>query len=213
MTNHEGETGLELVVDNRKLIITFLLLIAICGTFWVWGFREGKRQGREEGAQTAAEYSAKKESVSTETKSAEPARVDQGVVAAKQEPADQQLDWYKNVSRKDGEPESIPTKDSSETKATAAAAASSVVPADTSKEEDKEPLTYSAQVGAFVQKQELENRAKVLREKGFECWIDPPQDPKGFYLLKVGKFHSRAEAVAMRLKLKESGFPSIIKTN
>jgi cell division protein FtsN len=212
MTNSDSESGLELVVDNRKLIIAFALLIVICGGFFVVGFMEGKRQGYQEGAQTAAESLPKKDAVIAETKSSEPAGTDQAAVPPKTEPPDQQLDWYKNVSRKDGEPESIPPTISSDPKTKTI-----VVPPqatdDAKAEVKKEPVTYSVQVGAFEKKQELENSAKLLREKGFDCRTEAPQGPGEFYLLKVGRFRSRAEAFAMQMKLKKNGFPSFIKTN
>jgi cell division protein FtsN len=133
--------------------------------------------------------------------------------SAKQQPADQRLDWYKNVSRREGEAETIPSTVSSDPKPKATVVPPAAVSPDESKPEVKEQVTYSVQVGAFLQKQELETRAKMLREKGFECRTEPPQVPGKFYLLKVGSFQSRAEAVAMQLRLKKSGFPSFVKTN
>jgi cell division septation protein DedD len=40
-----------------------------------------------------------------------------------------------------------------------------------------------------------------------------PNAPEELYLLKVGKFSSRADATATQLKLKKSGFNSFIKIN
>jgi cell division protein FtsN len=77
----------------------------------------------------------------------------------------------------------------------------------------KAPSNYSVQVGAFRQKQQVDNKADLLRSKGFDCRIEDPVSAEGLYLLKVGKFKSRAEAVAMQLRLKKSGFSSFIKTN
>jgi hypothetical protein len=54
MTDREPEAGHELVLDNRKLIIAFAVLIAICGAFFVLGFMEGRRQGFQDGMQTEA---------------------------------------------------------------------------------------------------------------------------------------------------------------
>jgi cell division septation protein DedD len=214
MTNHETESGLELIVDNRKLIIAFALLIVICGGFFVVGFMEGKRQGFQEGAQTAAESPPKKDAVSTEIQTGEPARADQAAVSIRQDSGDQQLDWYKNVNRQAGEPESISSTVASNAKPKATVLPPAAISTDESEPDAKTgPVTYSVQVGAFLQKQEVETRANVLREKGFDCRIEPPQDSGEFYLLKVGKFRSRAEAVAIQLQLKKSGFPSFIKTN
>ena len=74
-------------------------------------------------------------------------------------------------------------------------------------------MTYSIQVGAFKQKHQLDVRAQMLRQKGFDVWTEAPKDPGDLYLLKVGKFRSRAEAIATQLRLKKNGFSSFIKTN
>jgi cell division protein FtsN len=76
-----------------------------------------------------------------------------------------------------------------------------------------EPVAYSVQVGAFRQREELETRAQMLREKGFDCRIEAPAEPGQYFLLKVGSFRTRAEAAAMQLRLKKEGFSSFIKTN
>ena len=61
------------------------------------------------------------------------------------------------------------------------------------------------QVGAFRQRQQAEVKAKLLRSKGFDCRIEVPQSSEALYLLKVGQFKSRAEAVAVQLRLKKNG--------
>ena len=38
------DPGFEFVLDNRKLIVIFALLLAVCAGFFVFGFVEGKRQ-------------------------------------------------------------------------------------------------------------------------------------------------------------------------
>ena len=67
------------------------------------------------------------------------------------------------------------------------------------------PVTYSVQVGAFRVRREAETKGKMLKAKGFECRIDLPETPDDLYLVKVGRFSSRAEAKAMQLRLKKSG--------
>lgn len=197
MTNRDAETGRELVLDNRKLIILFTLGIALCGCFFVLGFVEGKRQGFQEGTQNVSESSP------GESRPAEPE-------SSKSD--EQPLDWYKNVNRSEDvaapalEPE--PVQSLPEPKA----AAAEVKPA-AREEPIAKPATYSVQVGAFRQKKELDAKTKLLEEKGFQCRTEPPQGPDQLHLLKVGIFKTRAEAVAMQLRLKKSGFPSFVKTN
>ena len=201
MTDQDSESGLELVLDNKKLILAFAVVVAICGCFFVVGFMEGKRQGLQEASQTAAEVPSKSGLEVAQGATGKPAAGD--AAAKPPEAGDQGLNWYKNVNSREGEPESISespktTVTPPETKAEPAAKAEAVM--------------YTVQVGAFRQEQELEARARLLREKGFGCRTEPPQDPGGFYLLKVGKFQTRAEAAAMQLRLKKGGFSSFIKT-
>jgi cell division protein FtsN len=216
MTDRTAESGYELVLDNRKLILVFAVLIVICGCFFVVGFIEGKRQGYQEGTQIAAESSAKANPYGSQAK---PAVVDTGTTSSKDSSGDQQLDWYKNVSRRENEPTGIvpPTT-------TSAPAKKMVEPAPQKQTAGKprqqantaraEPVTYSVQIGAFRQRKEPEMRAQMLRSKGYDCRIESTDIPEPLYLLKVGKFSSRADAVAMQLRLKKAGFTSaFIKIN
>lgn len=196
MMSNDAESKRELVLDNRKLILVFAVFIAICGCFFVVGFVEGKRQGFQEKALAASEST---------TVPAKPVEEPSPDV----EPPP--LDWYKSVRGNENtmpapvlEPE--PVAPVSETKPPAEVKKKSAAPAAGS-------VTYSVQVGAFRQLREVENKAKLLRSKGFECRTEEPQSPNDLYLLKVGMFKTRAEAVAMQLRLKKSGFPSFIKTN
>jgi cell division protein FtsN len=58
----------------------------------------------------------------------------------------------------------------------------------------------------------VEVKAQLLRSKGFDCRIEVPQSSEDLYLLKVGQFKSRAEAVEVQLRLKKNGIGSFIKT-
>ena len=226
MVDRNAESGHELVLDNWKLIIAFAVLIAICGTFFVFGFIAGKRQGYQEGAQTAAE--SIHPAAPPDAQAPKPPDADAAAKLVKEEGESQQLNWYKNVNRREGEPEVLPETTTDKTAAEArdttpaAGAAKEVVkeaikkPSDTTAVKPKVqtgPVTYSVQVGAFRARLEAENKAKTLRTQGYESRIEAPQSPDGLYLLKIGKFSSRAEAVAMQLRLKKSGFYSFVKTN
>jgi cell division protein FtsN len=216
MMNDDSESGLEMVLDNRKLIIGFVLLITVVGCSFVIGFIEGKRQGLQEADQAAAEATLK----AAVGESQAPARSSADAEASK--PAtykaeEQHLDWYKSVNRKEGEPEKTLQAPTPSPEAAKPKPLPSSAPAEKPKPEiapaHSGPVTYSVQVGAFRQKRELDARAQMLRSKGFEYRIESPKGPEDLYLLKVGPFHSRAEAVAMQLRLKQSGIPCFIKTN
>ena len=88
-------------------------------------------------------------------------------------------------------------------------------PADKSKSQvlPATPITYSVQVGAFRQKHEAEIKAQSLKSKGFDYRIESPHPPEQLYLLKVGNFGSRAQAIALQLRLKNSGFACFVKAN
>jgi cell division protein FtsN len=202
MADRGMESWLELVLDYRKLIISFLVLMLILGSFFVLGFIEGKRQGYREGTQSAAalapnsnpEGAPLSETYVNEVKSNPPGKNE---TSASSE--EQPLDWYKNVNRpEEGAIETPPPKKTE--------GSSTKTPLET-------PTGYSVQVGAFRQKHEAEIKAQLLKSKGFDYRIEPPQPPEQFYLLKVGKFDSRADANAMQLRLKNSGFKCFIKTN
>jgi cell division protein FtsN len=231
---NEAESGFELVLDNKKLIVAFAVLIAFFGCFFVLGFIEGKRQGTQESAQTAAESQAKSH---PETKPAQAVAPAQDETAKPKDSSDQTLDWYKNVNSRESEPAKIPpaaapaqpspsvpvpaSKPASAEHTTAiperaAATRATPVPPPSQPPKTKanaEPVTYCVQVGAFSQKKALDATALSLREKGFDCRIESPQTDGQLYRILVGKFHTRAEAAAMKLRLQKSGFSSFIKTN
>jgi cell division protein FtsN len=204
MEDRTVESGLELVLDNKKLIIAFVVLISVCGFFFVLGFDMGKRQGVRQGTQSTAVPvpSANPEEMPiAESPAAVPEiSAPEKVVS----PEEQQPGWYKNVSRDKAEAkiESPPIKKAVEP---AENAKSKVLPATA--------MTFSVQVGAFSQRREAETKGKSLKSKGFEYRIESPHPPEQLYLLKVGKFDSRVNAVAMELRLKKSGFTCFVKPN
>jgi len=222
--NHDAESGLELVLDNRKLIVTFAVLIAICGLFFVVGYTLGKRQaGIQSETQSAAGTEREAHVDGPPPDSTGPARANEEpeTKPSRQDTGDKPVDWYKNANRHEGEPETITAKPAPEPEIktppasrTSAAVPPAAVPIEKPKPQaSAEPATYSVQVGAFKQKHELEVRAQQLHQKGFEYRTEASQGEGGYYLLKVGKFRSRAEAVAMQLRLKKNGFACFVKTN
>ncbi len=214
MADYSSDSGYELVLDNRRLIVAFVVLILFCGAFFVLGFMEGKRQGYQSGAQAAVETAAPAPAYDSKETETPLDAADAAAPGVKEDTEKQQLNWYKNVSGQDREheitappaapavrPEPKPVPKQAEPKAAAASSRPAV------------PSAYTVQVGAFRQRQQAEVKAKELRAKGFECRIEPPQSSDGLYLLKVGRFKSRSEAAATQLRLKKSGFSSFIKSN
>jgi cell division protein FtsN len=216
MSEHEASPGIEVELDSRKIILAFVVLIAICGCFFVLGFMEGKRQGYQAGMQTAAEIGT------TESPAAMQAQLSETETAQDSEPPksdteDQPLNWYKNVNRREGEPEIAPraaAESSKEATAKAEPAAKSTgKPKTEASILGAASVSYTVQVGAFVKKEEAEIKGGELRAKGYDYRIEPPNPPDRFYYVKVGNFDTRAEAVAMELRLKKSGFSCFIKSN
>ena len=242
MVDKPADSGYELVLDNLKLVIVFLVLVVTWMCFFVVGFMEGKRQGYQAGAQTAADTATKpgteEPSTPADVKSA---GADSEAKAAKEGSEEKPLNWYKDVSGRGEKPEiAAPKAEPGAAPKTAApkaavetaskAAASKPVAAPAPKAAAPKPAvepaakapasaspsasaTYSVQVGAFRQRQQAEVKSQLLQSKGFESRIEPPNSPEGLYLLKVGRFKSRTEAVALQLRLKKSGFTSFINSN
>ncbi len=214
MTDQSSETGLEVVLDNRKLILAFVLLVAICGCFFVIGFVEGKRQGYQEGSQAAAESSTASRAETLPPPSAAPSAPVAVATPPKEEEGETRLDWYDSVNRPDRDAEAA-RKILPPSSPPPAAAVKSESPAPAAPKTETAraagPSGYTVQVGAFRQKSEAETKARQLKAKGFESRIEPPESPEDLYLIQVGRFKSRADAVAMQLRLKKSGFASFVK--
>ncbi len=198
MVHHAADAGAQFVLDNRKLIVGFALLIVLCGTFFVIGFMEGKRQGIQR-AKEQIQTTPANETAIADLNAAVP---DKTVKAESKPLADksvrEQLDWYKSVNRRE------------ETKANGA-------PAPHKKPVERQAApqrtTYTVQVGAFKLRREAETKAAALKAAGYDYLIEPGGKDEPLFLLKVGKFESRTEAVAMQLKLKKDGFSTFIKAN
>ena len=214
MMDNSSDSGYELVLDNRRLIVAFIVLILFCGCFFVIGFVEGKRQGYQAGSQSAAESAAKPVADAIKEPERPAVVADSGTPAVKENAEKQRLNWYKNVSGQEqkneitpppAEPAPAPKKETPAPKKETVKPAAVSAPA--------APASYTVQVGAFRQRQQVEVKAKLLRSKGFDCRIEVPQSSEDLYLLKVGQFKSRAEAVAVQLRLKKNGIGSFIKTN
>ncbi len=210
-----ADSGREFVFDSRKLIVAFGLLIAICGCFYVIGFVEGKRQGMQAGVEQAALTAP----VGRQEKTSQPVgktATDSARKTPGDRPVPEQLEWYKSVG-KSGE------TGVEHTPATAHEESSGSEKSPKAKESVKSATQlaagktlaagYSVQVGAFRLLKEAESKAEMLKAKGYAFTIDPPTGPNQLYLLKVGKFESRADAAAMQLRLKKDGFATFIKAN
>lgn len=217
MDSRARESGLELVLDNRRLIVAFALLITICGCFFVLGFVEGKRQGVNDAARNTPTSSA------GEQRDAKAARLEPDKKQVGERSVKEQLDWYKSVNdrgeanaKKSDKPAGAPPKggESSKPAAEKAAADVSAPAASAINQPPSAKTTYSAQVGAFRQRKEAEAKARMLKAKGYtQFFIESPTSAHQLFLLKVGKFESRAEAVSMQLRLRKDGLTSFIKAN
>lgn len=214
MDNRATDSGSEFVLDNRKLIIVFLLLLIICGTFFVIGFMEGKRQGlqaridstplpppSESIAETAAMQSSSQPVAEEE---AEPAEA----VAGRE-----QLDWYKNVSQT-SRPEARLSQPDEPAEAASPTSKRQVEGGSPERgnSETSSTAIYRVQVGAFKEERQAEVLSDALKAKGYSCEIEPPIPENELYRVKVGSFSSRAEAVATQLRLKKDGYSSFITT-
>ena len=202
---HSDDPGLQFVLDNRRLIVGFALLVVLCGGFFILGFVEGKRQanadhvaGPPEGGATAsiagqpsasgeAATPSSNRSDAAEPPGAEPTKAAPAQTAAQAGP---RTDARASESREPaGRPAVVPRKPPTSSK-----------------------VEYTIQVGAFRQRKEVDIKAAMLKAKGYDCAIEAPQAPDQLFLLQVGRFETRAEAVRMQLKLRNDGFASFIKS-
>jgi cell division protein FtsN len=216
MMENEKDSGHELVLDNRKLIIAFTILIAICGSFFVIGFLEGKRQGYQEGFHAAVETGPTVTSPGFQAQMPEGERTEpESPGALTSDMTETRLDWYRSVNRRDDEPETpqvLPAA-AAETAKKPAPQIQKEQPRVSTTDADVSSGSYSVQVGAFRARREAEVAARELQSRGFDSRIELPESPDGLHLVKVGSFGSRAEAVVMQRRLNESGFSTFIKTN
>jgi cell division protein FtsN len=224
METRGTESGSELVLDNRKLIIGFLMLIAVCGVFFVIGFMEGKRQavGMVVQNNKLPASNSVASAVIPDSRESVPSQPPE----KKSETSFRnQLDWYNQVQSDQPQPR-VETANSSELKSASAEAGkksaseasktivpspvkapkAGIAPAKTAK------IQYTLQAGAFLQRREAESNAEKMKAKGIASQIEEPKGSDSFYRVRVGAFDTRAEAVAMQRKLAKAGFNCIIKT-
>ncbi len=222
MDYQAGETSSQLVLDNRKLIVGFALLILICGSFFVIGFMEGKRQGIQHAGRQQPDPDAISPTNSADLPTAKATETQSD--AKPDNAVKDQVDWYKDVNRKGEAPVRRLEPPPATHKGTEPAAGSTVDAAATARPgkavserppatTDSGKVTYSVQVGAFRYRQEAETKAAVLKAKRYKYVIEPSGGPENLFLLKVGKYESRADAVAMQLRLKKDGFVTFIKSS
>lgn len=216
MERYPAQPGYELVLDARRLIIACALVIFICGVFFVLGFVEGKRQIleatlTERGAPSAA-------ATEPAIPSTGPATIrPPTAVPATETPkaaADQQS-WYDKVNAPGRQARPQPQPGTTVKPAAAAPAPPPSKPSTgpgVSAAKSGGANFYSCQVGAFRQEKEAQTKAAELKSRGYDPVIDPPGSAGGLYLLKVGRFATRAEAVAMQTRLKKAGYNCFIKT-
>ena len=218
-----GAEGTEFVLDNRKLIIVFLLLVLMCGAFFVIGFMEGKRQSVQFAADRSPSATEAGSGQVSSPDNTRPAETKSAAPPVEGKSVRDQLDWYKNVQGGSSDP----LKSAESVKPAPAVVYPGVkkpptTAPKTAKPESPTPrsmvpaanLSYSVQVGAFRQRREAESKADALKAKGFTCTIEAPQAADQLFQVKVGRFKSRAEAVAMQVRLRKAGFNDcFIKTN
>lgn len=216
MEQDNDDAGLQFVLDNRRLIVGFGLLVALCGGFFVLGFVEGRRQ-----AGSVQEVAVPPIGTVTHPASA-PVTADtrsaKGVTGPDDKTVREHLDWYSQVGgasgAKDKGREASPSEGArTSTGQTAPAANHRETPAQPVTAAAQRNVTYTVQVGAFRQRKEAEAKAAMLKEKGYDFVIEPPAAGDQLYLLKVGRFSSRADAVGLQLRLRKDGFSTFIKTN
>lgn len=220
MEQRNAELGTELLLDNRRLILGFVLLVALCGACFVIGFMEGKRQAIQAKVEAIAPDSLA--SASSEPPARPAAKLPGNVpefTPASPQAVREQLDWYKSVQRSADTGNTAPKTEVAAPASGARTGAATPTPIKGAKPPapvvpvPAATVNYSVQVGAFRQLDEAEAKAAALKAKGFESAIEPPKGANRYYLVKVGKYAARADALVMQRKLEKAGFSCFIKTN
>ena len=213
---------MQLELDNRLLILVFGLLIVVCGGFFVLGFYLGKHQSLQGADQMTTSPSLPSKSTSqSDTVTGSNA----GKKAAAVRPGREDSEWYRSVNKSENAnrlaqakkpglpPGSAEPREAQEKKSqqefTAPPGSTSALKSDA----PVQKITYSVQVGAFRQRKEAETKASLLKAKNFPYLIEPPKTASGLFLLKVGRFESKPDAVAMKLRLQKNGFKGFVKPN
>jgi cell division protein FtsN len=216
------DSGLQLELDNRLLILVFGLLIVICGGFFVLGFYLGKHQSLQAADRMSASSAAP---VQNAPQSDTAAESNAGKKAVEVRPGREEAEWYRSVNKSENANRLSPAKKSGlspgsaepweaqEKKSREEAAGPSASKAAIKSEAPIQKITYSVQVGAFRQRKEAETKASLLKAKNFPYVIEPPKTASGLFLLKVGRFESKPDAVAMKLRLQKNGFKGFVKPN
>lgn len=70
-------------------------------------------------------------------------------------------------------------------------------------------VLYRVQIGAYSKKENAENQAQTLKNKGFDTIV---VNAKGLWKVQVGAYTSKANAANMQTKVKAAGFEAIIVT-
>jgi len=227
MGNHSGESVSQLVLDNRKLIIGFALLILLCGVFFVIGFMEGKRQGLLRAGEKIPDSQMARRDSGAQPSATKSATAQPGPFSPEDKDVRDKLDWYGSVNKpaeggvkglepnKAANPVPLPVRKAESPLATIPSRASAASEPKPRPPGTTQPVkvSYSVQVGAFKQRKEAEAKAAVLKSKKYVCVIEPSGGPNQLFLLKVGRYESRADAIAMQNRLKKDGFTTFIKAN
>jgi cell division protein FtsN len=218
MNQYSSDSGFQLIIDNRKIVIAGVFLLLVCGAFFVIGYMEGKRQGirSAENSAMAGTPSGGLQSQARPDKAGDQSKTDEN-------PVRDQLSWYNDVNKSGKAPvqglEAKRTETASGTgSGSGSTAVSGELPAKSENPRPSEPaktgqVTYSVQIGAFKYRKEAETKAAELKAKKYNSIIEAPSDSEQLFLLKVGRFESRADAVAAQNRLKKDGFKTFIKTN
>jgi len=211
MERYPAQPSYELVLDARRLIIACALVIFVCGVFFILGFMEGKRQVLQASLnEQGGPPPATAEPAIPAGGSEGGARVGSSVPEAPSRQADQQS-WYDKVNAQAQQPKPQARTSPAAPKPAVPAPSRTAAPAPAARTAGA--TVYSCQVGAFRQQNEARIKAAELSGRGYSAVIEPPGSTGGFYLLKVGRFATRAEAVAMQSRLKKAGYDSFIKTS
>jgi cell division septation protein DedD len=201
--NQDGQ--LELVLENRQLLIAFFVVVALCGVFFSLGYIVGRNTFSSvahvtqsaSGAEPATRPSPMPPAAYSSSPPPHPAPAtaappDQSAPAA-------DLNFYQSAEEKTPDPKLLPP-DSQNAPARPAA----------EKPVSPEPLGVLVQVSALTRREDANALVALLKEKGLPVLVTSSSGDSLFHVV-VGPLRNEKEAQGVKKALEDDGFRPIIK--
>ena len=202
--NHDGQ--LEVVLENRQLLIIFFVVVALCGVFFSLGYIVGHNtfSSAAPAAPTAMSGGvAGKPSPMPPAAYAGPVERTPPAVAP-EGTADSELNFYQSAEENPPEAKLLPS-DPADTPGPAAAPQPSP-----ERPAPQDPMGILVQVSALTRREDANALVALLREKNLPVVVTSSQSDSLYHVV-VGPYRNEKDAQGAKKALEEDGFRPIIK--